>query len=109
MYPFGAVVLLGLVVAKLVDLVHGFVPMPRNSRLALAFVLGVLGTWATDYSMFAAWDIAFRAAWMGPVGTGLVLGGVAAFWHEVLDLLASTARRVHDQATEIETRIPRAA
>ncbi len=109
MYVFAAVLVLGLVVAKLVDLVGAFVKLPRGVRLILAFVLGVLGTWAADYSLFASWGITFRAIWMGPVATGLMLGGIAAFWHEVLDLVASATRRVHDQATEIETRIPRAA
>jgi hypothetical protein len=109
MYVFATVLLLGLAVAKVVDLVRHAWDMPRGIRLLLAFVAGILLTWATDYSAFAAWNQTFRAAWMGPVATGLALGGVAAFWHEVLDLIASTARRVHDQATEIETRIPRAA
>ena len=106
---FAAVLLLGLVVAKLVDVIRAFVEMPRGVRLLLAFALGVLGTWAADYSMFASWGITFRALWMGPVATGLVFGGIAAFWHEVMDLVASATRRVHDEAAEIETRIPRAA
>ncbi|HXF37140.1 MAG TPA: hypothetical protein VNO17_08175 [Actinomycetota bacterium] len=109
MYVFATVMLLGLALAKLVDLVRTAWEMPRGGRLLLAFAGGLLLTWVTDYSAFAAWDQAFRAGWMGPVATGLALGGVAAFWHELLDLIASTARRVHDQATEIETRIPRAA
>ncbi len=109
MYVFATVILLGLAVAKLVDLARGFYDFPRAARLLVAFLIGLGLTWATDYSMFANWGIGFRSPWMGPVATGLVIGGLATFWHEVLDMLASTARRVHDQATEIETRIPRAA
>ncbi len=109
MYVFAAVVLLGLLVAKFVDLVCGIVELPRPIRLLLAFLAGMGIAWAADYSMFAAWNIELRALWMGPVGTGLVIGGLAALWHELLDVSSSVARRVHDEATEIETRMPRAA
>lgn len=109
MYVFAGVILLGLVVAKFVDLVRGFVEFPRPIRLLLAFLAAMGITWAADYSMFEAWDIDLRELWMGPVGTGLVIGGLAALWHEVLDVVSSFARRVHDEATEIETRMPRAA
>jgi len=109
MYVFATVALLGLAAAKLVDLVRGSREVPRTFRLLLAFLAGVGITWITDYSMFAGWDVDFRALWMGSVATGLVIGGIASVWHEVLDVLSSYARRVHDQATEIERRIPRAA
>lgn len=109
MYVFAGVVLLGLLVAKFVDLIRGFVEVPRPIRLLLAFLAGMGITWAADYSMFEAWSMELRVLWMGPVGTGLVVGGLAALWHEVLDVASSFARRVHDEATEIETRMPRAA
>ena len=109
MYVFAGIVLLGLVVAKLVDLVRGFYELSRTNRLTLAFLFGVAVAWAVDYSLFASWGFSFREYWMDIVGTGLVIGGLAAVWHEILDVLSSYARRVHDQATEIETRIPRAA
>ena len=109
MYTFAIVILLGLLVAKFVDLVRGFVEFPRPIRLLLAFLAGLGLTWAAVYSMFQAWNIELRELWMGPVATGLVIGGIAALWHEVLDMAASQARRVQDEATEIESRIPRAA
>jgi len=109
MYVFAGIVLLGLVVARLVDLVQGFYELTRTMRLTIAMMLGVGIAWAVDYSLFASWGIAFREYWMEIVGTGFVLAGVAGLWHEILDVLSSYARRVHDQATEIETRLPRAA
>lgn len=109
MYVFATVALLGLAVAKLVDLVRGSREAPRTFRLLLTFLAGVGITWITDYSMFSGWDVTFRALWMGSVATGIVIGGIASVWHEILDVLSSYARRVHDQATEIERRIPRAA
>ena len=109
MYVFAAVAFLGLAVCKLVDLSRGFYEGTRTTRTLVALILGVGLAWLTDYSMFGAWGIAFRDRWMEIVGTGLGIAGAAAVWHEVLDMLSSYARRVHDQATEIETRIPRAA
>ena len=109
MYVFAAIALIGLAVAKFVDLVRGFYDFQRPLRLLLAFLAGIGVAWATDYSMFASWGIGFRSAWMETVATGLVIGGLASMWHEALDMMSSYARRAHDQATEIETRIPRAA
>lgn len=108
-YTFAIVVLLGLAIAKVVDIVGHLVPMHRAIPLVLALAGGVGIAWAADYSMFAAWDITLRQEWMGPVGTGLVIGGLAAVWHEVLHVLSSFAKRTEDQAVEIERRYPRAA
>jgi hypothetical protein len=114
MYQFGTVVLLGLVVAAVVELVR-HLGTPRSARAAavvrpvLALGLGVLLGWALDYSMFAAWGVRFREPWMGTVTTGLVIGGVATFWYGLLALVSSIAQRRLDDRVEIETRIPRAA
>ena len=109
MYVFATMALLGLAVAKFVDLVGGTVNVRRPVRPFLAFLAGIGIAWAADLSMFAGFGIALRTPWMGEVATGLVIGGLACAWHEVLKVLASYARRVNDQATEIETGIPRAA
>lgn len=106
MYEFATVALLALATTKVVDLTRHVVDVTRAVRLTLGFVLGIAFVWATDYSMFAGWGIEFRDAWMGPAATGLVIGGLAAAWHELLDVLASSARRSYDQASEIESRIP---
>lgn len=109
MYEFATVALLGLAVTKVVDFVRHVTDVTRAVRLFLVLVLGLATAWATDYSMFAGFGIGFRSGWMGPVATGLVIGGLAAVWHEVLDVLSSYARRSYDQASEIESRIPRHA
>ena len=109
MYTFAIVLLLGLAVAKAVDIVGHMGRMHPAIPLVLALLGGLGITWAADYSMFTAWGITLREAWMGPVGTGLVIGGLAAVWHEVLHVLSSFAKRTEDQAAEIEQRYPRAA
>jgi hypothetical protein len=108
-YEFATVALLGLAVTKAVDLVRLTTDITQGLRIALGFILGLLVAWTTDHSLFAGWGIQFRDLWMGPVATGLVIGGLAAAWHEVLDVLSSYARRSRVEAGETETRTPRAA
>jgi hypothetical protein len=103
MYEFATIALLGLAVAKLVDLAYHLVSPSRAAKVTLALLIGVLVTWATDYSAFAGWGIQFRQLWMGTVGTGLVIGGAAAVWHEILNVLSSYARR-SPEAAEMESR-----
>jgi hypothetical protein len=109
MYVFATIALLGLAVAKFVDLVGGSVSVRRPVRPFLAFLAGIGIAWAADLSMFAGFGIDLRTPWMGAVVTGLVIGGLACAWHEVLKALATHAGRVNDQATESESGIPRAA
>jgi hypothetical protein len=117
MYQFGTIVLFGLAVSAVVGLVQHLAPAGRSGQavaalnLLLGLVLGVLLTWALDYSMFAAWGIQFRELWMGPVATGFVIGGVAAFWRELSTLVASLARRQLDEEVQAdaEARVARVA
>jgi hypothetical protein len=117
MYQFGTIILLGLTVSAVAGLIQHLAPARWPGRgvaalsLFLRLVLGVLLTWALDYSMFAAWGIRFRELWMGPVATGLVIGGVAAFWHQLSALVTSVARRQPDEEVQAgaKARIARAA
>jgi hypothetical protein len=109
MYVFATIALLGLAVATFVDLVDDIVNVQRSIRPFLAFLAGIGIAWAADLSMFAGFGIGLRTQWMGVVATGLVIGGLACAWHEVLEALASHADRVKDRAPESETGIPRAA
>src|SRR5712664_2677682 len=103
MYQFGTITLLGLAVSAVVALIQHLAPARWSGRgvaalsLFLGPALGVLLTWALDYSVFAAWGIRFRELWMGPVATGLVIGGVAAFWHQLSGLVTSVSRRQPDE------------
>jgi hypothetical protein len=109
MYVFATIALLGLVVATFVDLVGGTVRVRQPVRPLLAFLAGIGIAWAADLSMFAGFGVDLRTPWMGAVITGLVIGGLACAWHEVLKALGTHAGRVNDQATESESGIPRAA
>lgn len=105
MYEFATAVLLGLALYTIVNLVRHVSEVTRGLRIFLCLGFGALATWVTDYSMFAGWGVHFRSLWMGPVATGLVVGGIAALWHDAVGLITSYARRSFDEATEIERRI----
>jgi len=113
-YTFGTVALLGLVVFAVVEFLMGLgvrvlTPVARAARLFLGLLLGALLSWALNYSMFSAWGIHFRELWMGTVGTGLVMGGVAWFWHQLFALFSSATMRGREREAEAEPRMPRAA
>jgi hypothetical protein len=105
MQEFATVALLGLAVYAVVNVIRQLGETSRALRIFLDLVLGLVVAWATDYSMFAGWGVTFRSLWMGPVATGLVIGGLASLWTEVVGFITSYARRSYDEATEIESRI----
>src|SRR2546422_69256 len=107
MYQFATVVLFGLAVCAVVNLIRQFGDTSRGLRIFLDLALSVVFVWATDYSMFSAWGIGFRSQWMGPVATGLVAGGIATLWHEIVGFVGSYARRSYGEATAIEAGLPK--
>jgi len=104
MHEFATVVLLGLAVYTLVNLARRLGEVSRGLRIFLDLGFGLLATWVLDYSMFGGWGIQFRSLWMGPVATGLVIGGLASLWHEGIGFITSYARRAYDESAEIERR-----
>lgn len=106
-YGFATVLLFGLAVSAVVGLIRQFGETSRGLRMFLDLSIGVGLAWALDYSVFAAWGITFRSSWMGPAATGVVVGGLATLWHDVTGFVTAYARRSYDEATEIESRLPR--
>lgn len=91
MYEFAVVALLGLVALKVTDLVIENAPGLDRIRTLFTFALAVAVTVALDYSIFAGFGITVREAWMGTVGTGLVVGSLAAAWSTLLGWLGTTS------------------
>ncbi len=89
MYEFATVTLLGLVALKVTDLVIENVPGLDRIRTLFTFVLAIVVAVALDYSVFAGFGITVREAWMGTVGTGLVVGSLASAWATVLGWLGT--------------------
>lgn len=93
MYEFAVVTLFGLVALKVTDLLVDLVPGLVRARTLLTFTLAVVVAVALDYSIFRGFGITVRDAWMGPVGTGLVIGSLASAWDSVLGWFAVTSAR----------------
>jgi len=84
MYEFAVVTLFGLVALKVTDLLVDLAPGLDRIRTLLAFTLAIVVAVALDYSLFSGFGITVREAWMGTVGTGLVIGSLAGAWAAVL-------------------------
>ncbi len=91
MYEFAIVTLLGLVALKVTDLVIENVPGLDRIRTLFIFALGIVMTLALDHSMFEGFGVTVREAWMGTVGTGLVVGSLAAAWSALLGWFGTTS------------------
>jgi hypothetical protein len=91
MYEFAVVTLLGLVALKVTDLVIENVPGLDRIRTLFTFTLAVAFAIALDYSMFDGFGVTVREAWMGTVGTGLVIGSLASAWTALLGWFGSTS------------------
>jgi len=91
MYEFAVVTLFGLVALKVTDLLVDLVPGLDRVRTLLTFTLAVVVAVALDYSLFRGFGITVREAWMGTVGTGLVIGSLAGAWATLLGWLGTTS------------------
>ena len=91
MYEFAVVTLLGLVTLKVTDLVIENVPGLDRIRTLFSFALAIVFALALDYSVFEGFGVTVREAWMGTVGTGLVIGALASAWTALLGWFGSTS------------------
>ena len=91
MYEFAVVTLLGLVALKVTDLVIENVPGLDRIRTLFSFALAIVLALALDYSVFEGFGVSVREAWMGTVGTGLVIGSLASAWTALLGWFGSTS------------------
>jgi len=91
MYEFAVVTLFGLVALKVTDLLVDMVPGLDRVRTLLTFTLAVVVAVALDYSIFRGFGITVREAWMGTVGTGLVIASLASAWESLLGWFATTS------------------
>jgi len=91
MYEFAVVTLLGLVTLKVTDLVIENVPGLDRIRTLFSFALAIVLALALDYSVFAGFGVTVREAWMGTVGTGLVIGSLTSAWAALLGWFGTTS------------------
>jgi hypothetical protein len=108
MYHFAIIALLGLAAYKTVDFLLEVSGIKATTafKTLLTLGVGVLFTEILDYSVFSGWGVSLRDTWMGPVWTGLIVGGMAYVWPSVLGLIEGFGGRRGEDA---ERRTPRAA
>ena len=91
MYEFAVVTLLGLVALKVTDLVLENVPGLDRIRTLLTFSIAIVFALALDYSVFEGFGVQVREAWMGTIGTGLVIGSLSSAWAALLGWFGTTS------------------
>jgi hypothetical protein len=104
MYVFAILVLFGLGVAAVSVFLDRFFArfLVREAWALLAVGVGVALAWLADFDMWARWGEPVRAGWIGTTLTGLALGGIAYFFHELLGFFTGLHRKHDDEARVIE-------
>ncbi len=89
-----------LVITKIVDFTRN--AFDKNTVLkgswvwnALALGLGLACALIWQINIFANVSHTYVQGWAGEVLTGLAMGASGSGWHEVLDVLSSTAKRAN--------------
>lgn len=104
MRVFAILVLFGLgIAAGVVFLDRLFARfLVREAWALLAVGAGIGLAWLANFDMWEQWDVPVRASSIGITLTGLALGGVAYFFHEVLGFFTGLHRKVEDEAEALE-------
>lgn len=87
MYEFAIVVLLGIGSFKLIDMVNEYFDVSKFQTV-LTIGLGILVSWALDFSLFAGWNVPVRSPALGYVGTGLMIAAAGYALPQVLHHVA---------------------
>jgi hypothetical protein len=109
MYAFGIAVLLGMAVMAVAAIGERYLLRINEFRAAVLVALGIAAAWATGFNLWSLWGISSRTGWLGTTLTGVILGGIAYAWHEVLSLFSGVSRKVTDEAATMEQSQLRAA
>ena len=102
MYVFGMMALLGLAVLAVTKIASRYVSLAAEIWAFVAVALGVGAAWLIDLNLFTAWGIPVRNSEIAVTVTGILLGGVAYFWKEILAFFAGLSRTFSDEAETLE-------
>jgi hypothetical protein len=102
MYEFAIVALLGIGTMRLVETAGEYRDLSAVRSL-LSLAVGVLASWALDFSLFSAWGVPVRSELLGYVGTGVM---IAAAGYAIPQVLGTVAELVGPRR---ELRVERAA
>lgn len=102
MYTFAILLLLGLGALAVIALADRYLMMKPAAWALAAAGIGIGLAWLADFNVWEHWGLSVREDWIGVTLTGLMLGGFAHFWRDVLDLFSGLVRKYNDEAAAIE-------
>jgi hypothetical protein len=103
MFAFTLMALLGLGVLAVAAIAGRYVPVAAEIRAFLLVALGVGAAWLINLDLFTVLGVATRDSAIGVTVTGLMIGGAAYFWQQILGFFAGLTRKVGDEAASLET------
>jgi hypothetical protein len=102
MYAFAMMALLGLAVLAVTGIASRRVAMAAEVRAFVLVALGVGAAWLIDLDLFGVLAIPTRDSAIGVTVTGLMIGGAAYFWHQIVAFFAGLSRKLGDEAATLE-------
>jgi predicted lysophospholipase L1 biosynthesis ABC-type transport system permease subunit len=102
MYAFAMMALLGLAVLAVAAVVGRYLSMAAEVRAFMLAALGVGAAWLINLDLFGVLAVATRGGAIGVTVTGLMIGGTAYFWQEILGFFAGLTRKLGDEAATLE-------
>jgi len=79
-----------------------YLPMSAGIRACVLAALGVGAAWLINLDPFGILAVATRDSAIGVTVTGLMIGGAAYFWQEILGFFAGLSRKLGDEAATLE-------
>lgn len=76
--------------------------MSAEIRAFVPAALGVGPAWLINLDLFGGLAVATRDSAIGVTVTGLMIGGAAYFWQEILGFFVGLSRKLGDEAATLE-------
>jgi len=102
MFTFAMVALLGLAVLAVTATASRYLSISAEIRAFTLAALGVGAAWLIDLDVFGVLAVATRDSAIGVTVTGLMIGGAAYFWQEILGFFTGLTRKLGDEAATLE-------
>lgn len=102
MFAFAIMALLGLAVLAVTAIASRYLSISAEIRAFTLAALGVGAAWLIDLDLFSVVGIATRDSAIAVTVTGLMIGGAAYFWQQILAFFTGLARKLGDEAATLE-------
>jgi predicted lysophospholipase L1 biosynthesis ABC-type transport system permease subunit len=102
MYAFAMMALLGLAVLAVAAVADRYLSIAAEVRAFVLAALGVGAAWLVNLDLFGVLAVATRGSAIGVTVTGLMIGGAAYFWQEILGFFAGLTRKLGGEAATLE-------